>query len=299
MLSALVKALRPPLETADYAAKQAYRKAYRDAGWRLLVPIEGGEIAVPGAPKIGFLAELYPELERFWLPLPEVRSLSWAWSQYVDGVKLAVLGHSLHPYYGTYLPKRTLHLELFATWLSRWSGARDRAVDVGTGSGVLALMLAKRGFAEVTATDVNPNACESVRRDLARRSPPPPVTVIQTDLLTDVSGPVDLIVFNPPWTQGPVENLLDRALHFDDDVFERFFDQAAARLVSGGRVVLVFSNVIRLVQPDVPHPVDVELSRGRFTKVDVLTRRVKPPRDSPRPARRTRERVEVWELVRA
>jgi SAM-dependent methyltransferase len=296
VLRALVGALRPPLDTADHSAKQAYREAYRASAWRLLAPVERGRIALADAPEIGFLSELYGDLDRFWLPYPELRSLAYAWSQYAPGVPMTVLGHSLHPFYGTYLPQRTLHLELFATWLSRWAGAKDRAVDVGTGSGVLALMLARAGFAHVLATDINPNACESVRREVARRPEPPPVEVHQGDLLTGVP-PADLIVFNPPWTFGRVDNLLDRALHYDDDLFERFFDQAHAGLRTGGRVVLVFSNVIRLVQPDVPHPVEAELERGRFRKVDVLSRRVKPQRGQPKPARRTRERVEVWELA--
>ena len=280
ILQFLVRELRPPAESADHAAKQAYREAYRDHAWRLLVPVEGGRVALPGAPEIGFLSELYPELERFWLPLAEVRDLSHAWHRYSQGVEMPVLGHRLHPFYGTYLPKRTAHLELFATWLSAWSGARERAIDVGTGSGVLALMLARAGFSEVVATDLNPNACESVRRELGRR--PAGVRVLEGDL----------IVFNPPWTRGPVENLLDRALSYDDDLFERFFDQAHARLREGGRVVLVFSNVPRLVQPDEPHPFDEELSRGRFSLVAKQTRRVRP-----RPGERTREKVEVWELA--
>lgn len=297
ILDALVRDLRPPADSAGYAEKQRYREAYREHAWRLLVPIEGGRVARPGAPEIGFLAELYPDHPRFWLPVPEVQDLSHAWHLFEHGVPMSVLGHRLHPFYGTYLPKRTEHLELFATWLAGWKGARTRAVDVGTGSGVLALQLARAGFAEVVATDVNPNACESVRRELARRPEPPPIAVQQADLLGEATGPFDLIVFNPPWVEGAVDNLLDRALCYEEGLFERFFDQAHARLAPGGRVVLVFSNILRLVKPDAPHPIEAELARGRFHQVQRLQRRVKPPRPQDGPARRTRERVEVWELA--
>lgn len=298
ILEALVAKLRPPRDTSDHLAKQRYRDRYRTVAWRLLVPVVGGRLGIPGGPPNGYLGELYRDLDRFWLPLPEVRDLANAWHRYDEGVPMAVLGHPLHPFYGTYLPKRTLHLELFGTWLSSWSGGLGHAVDVGTGSGVLALMLARKGFGRVTATDRNANACESVRRELARLPVPPPVLVRQTDLLTGVEGPVDLIVFNPPWTQGPVDNLLDMALHYDDDLFERFFDQADAVLAPEGRIVLVFSNLLRLVQPDVPHPVDLELERGRFRLDERLTRRVKPEPGTAT-ARRTKERVEVWSLARA
>ena len=158
-------------------------------------------------------------------------------------------------------------------------------------------MLAKAGFTDVWATDSNPNACESARRELTRQASPVPVTVCETDLLTDVPAGAALSGFNPPWPLGPVDNLLDRALNSQGDLFERFFDQALARLAPGGRVVIVFSNVIRLVQPDVPHPIDAELARGRFRLVDMMKRRVKPPPGATGPARRTKERVEVWELA--
>lgn len=296
VIEALVAALRP--STADQAAKQAYREAYRQHAWRLLAPVEQGRVALTGAPEIGFLGELYPELDAFWLPFPEVRDLAKAWRRYDEGVPMPVLGHRMHPFYGAYLPTRTTHLELFATWLSGWTGARDTAIDVGTGSGVLALMLARAGFGQVLATDVNPNACESVRREIARRPEPPPIEARLADLLGGGAEPADLIVFNPPWILGPVDNLLDRALHCDADLFRRFFDQAHARLSPGGRVVLVFSNMIRLVQPEASHPIDTELARGRFELVNTMVRRIKSAPGQARPARPTAERVEVWELAR-
>ena len=87
--------------------------------------------------------------------------------------------------------------------------------------------------------------------------------------------------------KGDVGRTLDLAMYFQDG----FFDQALQRLAPGGRVVFVFSNIIALSQPDVPHPIQTELDRGRFTLVEKLTRKVKPLR------RRTREKVEVWELA--
>ena len=59
---------------------------------------------------------------------------------------------------------------------------------------------------------------------------------------------------------------------------------------------MVFSNIITLVQPDVPHPIQAELERGRFQLVKKLQRKVKPPPEPDGSRRRTREKVEVWEL---
>ena len=209
------------------------------------------------------------------------------------------MGHKLHPFYGTYAPTRVSHLELFGTWLSQYEGPRVRALDVGTGSGVLALMLARAGFGDIVATDSNPNAIESVSRELRRMTVKPPIELIHGDLLGPGNSEEELVVFNPPWIQGSVTSQLDSALYFEPSLFERFFDQAVARLAKEGRIALVFSNVMSLLQPDVPHPIEAELARGRLQLVSKRGRKVKPTPDKSGRRRRTKERVEVWELAHA
>jgi hypothetical protein len=134
---------------------------------------------------------------------------------------------------------------------------------------------------------------------MGRMSSPPRIDLSHGDLLGEDSSRRDLIVFNPPWIQGEIDDLLDRALHFDDGLFERFFDQAIERLSTDGRIVLLFSNMLELLQPDVPHPILAELERGRLKLVQKLHRKVKPTPDARGRRRRTREKVEVWELERA
>jgi len=299
ILDGLRALLQPPGDDAAFALRQAFRRRYQDAARLLLAPVSDHRLALEGVPTIGFLKLLYPELSSFGLPYLDVEDLANAWRRYEQGVPMAVLGHPLHPFYGAYVPTRTTHLELFGTWISQYAGARERAVDVGTGCGVLALMLAKAGFARVLATDDSPNAIESVRRELGRLPSPTPVDLLHCDLLTQASGPVDLIVFNPPWTMGQTDGLLDHALNFEQGLFERFFEQAVARLSPTGRVVLLFSNIMQLVQPDLPHPILTELERGRFTLVQKLNRKVKPTPGPDGRTRRTKEKVEVWELALA
>ena len=282
ILAQLAKRLPHPGGDASFQARSNYERRIRRYGRQVLVPIEGHRVALAGARPIGFLADLYGELDRFWLPLPDVQELHSAWGRYERGVRLTVLGHAVHPFFGTYAPTRTEHLELFAQWLHSYDGPRDQAIDVGTGCGVLAYLLAKAGF-DVIAADVSANAVESVRRELERT--PAAIRTWETDLLDDLPG-ADLVVFNPPWIPGEVHDHLDAALNFEPGLFERFFDQAAARR---DRVVLVFSTAGTLLRPDVPLPIESELERGRFELKQKLQRRVK--------ARRTRERVEIWDLV--
>ena len=291
ILAALRMQLDDPGEDAGYVAKRTFREAFTDASKRLLAPVVGRKVALPDAPRPGFLAELYPDHADFALPVEDARVLSSAWDWYDQGVHFPVLGHRVHPFFGTYIPARMEHLELFGTWLAKHQGARNRAIDVGTGSGVLALQMAKAGFRHVLATDINPNAIESVTRQLRRRPVAAAVELQHADLLGADRGPIDLIVSNPPWMKGEVGRTLDLAMYFQDGFFERFFAQALQRLAPGGRIVFVWSNIIELSQPDVPHPIQAELDRGRFRLVEKLTRRVKPLR------RRTREKVEIWELA--
>lgn len=291
ILAALRVKLEDPGEDAEYVAKRAFREAFQSASKRLLAPVVGRKVALLDAPRAGFLAELYPDHADFALPVEDAKVLSSAWDWYEQGVHFPVLGYRVHPFYGTYIPARMEHLELFGTWLAKYKGARNRAIDVGTGTGVLALQMAKAGFQQVLATDINPNAIESLARQLRRLPTAPAIELQHADLLGAERGPLDLIVSNPPWMKGEVGRTLDLAMYFQDGFFERFYDQALERLAPGGRVVFVFSNIIELSQPDVPHPIQTELDRGRFTLVEKLTRRVKPLR------RRTREKVEIWELA--
>ncbi len=251
-----------------------------------------------GAPAISLLGELYPKLTAFGLPLVDLEDLANAARRYDEGVHMAVLGRRIHPFYGTYAPTRTTHLELFATWLAGYDGPRRSAVDVGTGCGVLAFMLARAGAEHILATDTNPNAVESVRRELARLDEPLPITPRRADLMGKGRAPADLVVFNPPWTQGDGRRPLDRALTFDGALFPRFFSQAHDRVTPDGRVVLLFSTIMQLLQPELPHPIDEELASGRFELVQKLQRKVKPTTGPDGRRRRTKERVEVWELRR-
>jgi release factor glutamine methyltransferase len=73
-----------------------------------------------------------------------------------------------------------------------------RVVDVGTGSGAIALALKhERPDAHVTATDISRAALTLARENADRNSLE--VELVETDLLAGVAGPFDLVVSNPPY----------------------------------------------------------------------------------------------------
>lgn len=77
-----------------------------------------------------------------------------------------------------------------------------RAIDIGCGAGPGAILLARREpMAEVTAVDINPRALQLTRVNSALAGVA--VTATASDLLTEVAGPFDLIVSNPPYLVDP------------------------------------------------------------------------------------------------
>ena len=75
-----------------------------------------------------------------------------------------------------------------------------RVIDVGTGSGCLAVTVAcELPGVEVTATDLSEAALVVARRNAARHGASDRVSFIHTDLLHDVTGVADVILSNPPY----------------------------------------------------------------------------------------------------
>ena len=76
--------------------------------------------------------------------------------------------------------------------------AGERVLDMGTGSGVNAILAATRG-ADVVAVDLNPHAVEAARANAERNGVPDRIAISQSDLFENVEGRFDLVVFDPPF----------------------------------------------------------------------------------------------------
>lgn len=132
-----------------------------------------------------------------------------------------------------------------------------RIVDVGTGSGCIALALAKElPSAEIHATDISGAALEIARANAARHQLENRVQFRQADLLEGLGGDFDLIVSNPPYVgeseedtvQLEVRKFEPRTAVFagsaGTEVIERLIPQARAALHPGGWLVVEISGTI-------------------------------------------------------
>lgn len=77
------------------------------------------------------------------------------------------------------------------------SGKRARVLELCTGSGALAIVIAKETGAEVAATDVSADALEVARANALKHGAE--ITFLEGDLFAEAEGVFDLIVVNPPY----------------------------------------------------------------------------------------------------
>jgi ribosomal protein L11 methyltransferase len=74
--------------------------------------------------------------------------------------------------------------------------ARTRAIDVGTGSGILAIAAAKLGAAAVVAVDNDPEALRNARDNIARNGYPRTIGVLEADLGSLSLEPANIVTAN-------------------------------------------------------------------------------------------------------
>jgi release factor glutamine methyltransferase len=116
----------------------------------------------------------------------------------------------------------------------------DRVLDLGTGSGVNAILAASRG-ATVVAVDTNPHAIEAARRNAAANGVADRVEVRRSDVFGNVDGRFDLIVFDPPFRWFAPRDVFETAMADENyRALTTFFRQARTHLTERGRLLVLF-----------------------------------------------------------
>jgi release factor glutamine methyltransferase len=118
----------------------------------------------------------------------------------------------------------------------------DRVLDMGTGSGVNAILAASEST-EVVAVDVNPIAVECAQQNAASNGVASRITFRESDLFDRVDGGFDLIIFDPPFRWFVPHDVLEAAITDEDyRTLTRFMQDVAHRLRDGGRILLFFGS---------------------------------------------------------
>ncbi|ASK28062.1 methyltransferase [Neisseria chenwenguii] len=202
----------------------------------------GFTLDIPRAPDVkAALADVYgkPNDAPFLLPLNQLLGFIGAHEWHKKGVEIPALGGRIHVPFGVFSPLRGEYLDLIAAALA---GSKfQTAFDIGTGSGIIAALLAKHGVPKITATDTNPRAVACACANFCRLDLDN-IVIEKTDLFP--AGCADLIVCNPPWLPAKPSSAVEAALYDPESrMLEGFLNGAAAHLNDGGEVWLVMSDL--------------------------------------------------------
>jgi len=155
------------------------------------------------------------------------------------GVEIPALKGRIHPHYGVFSPVRGEYLDLV-----QQAPLPDKALafDIGTGTGVIAAVLARRGVARIVATDQDPRALACARDNLGRLGLASQVDIVQADLFPEGRAP--LVVCNPPWVPARPSSPIEHAVYDPDSRMLRgFLNGLADHLTPGGEGWLILSDL--------------------------------------------------------
>lgn len=118
------------------------------------------------------------------------------------------------------------------------------ALDMGCGSGYLALSLKRSGVPEVWASDIHSPAVECTNKNADQNQWLGPVHVVQSDLFENIPATVmfDLVIFNQPFGPGQGDTVCGCGPDGGYEITRRFLLQAADRLNPGGVTIMAFSD---------------------------------------------------------
>lgn len=171
--------------------------------------------------------------------LQEVLGAIGAYEWRKNGLFVDALDAKIYPHYGTFAPIRSEYLDLVA---QAPLPSMELAFDIGTGTGVLAAILAQRGVKKVIATDSEPRAIACAQENLALLGLDGAVEPTLTDMFPAGRAPV--IVCNPPWLPGTPHTLLDNAVYDPKSrMLRAFLSGLPAHLDDDGEGWLIISDL--------------------------------------------------------
>ncbi len=278
----------------------------RQAGMLLIEIKPGYVIDLPRAPDAkmayGALNMAYGERlkdKHFAVPLTELTGVLSAHEWHRKGLPVKALEQTIYPRWGVFAPTRHEYLDLVMQ--AQLPTTCKRAVDVGTGTGVLAMMLAKRGVVEVVATDNNPAALACAQDNIARAGLQPYIQVVNADLMPD--GQFDLLVCNPPWLPGAASGPLEAAIYDPQHQMLRgFLCQASTHLTARGQAWLILSDLAEHLQLRSRDDLLTWIKEAGLTVANRLdtrpTHRKLHDTEDPMAPERRAEITSLWQLAR-
>lgn len=226
--------------------RQARAQRARTLGM-LLIPLDGDYLIPLGrAPDMrDAMTEAFgpPDDELSVVSLRELLGIVGAHEWRRKGIDLPAAGGRIHPHYGVFAPIRSEYVDLVATApLPACLESTSIAFDIGTGTGVLAAVLARRGIERVVATDVDPRALACARENLEALGLTRIVDLVKENLFPE--GRAALVVCNPPWLPARPSSPLEHGIYDPESrMLHGFLRGLHAHLAPGGEGWLILSDL--------------------------------------------------------
>ncbi len=249
----------------DYKSFRNNRDNLKRWCTNIFIPVKNHKVALEKAPAQPWLKEFYSDSDAFMMRLSDFLGLNGAYQWYKKGIQYPVINHPVHPFYGVYFPTRFEHLSLFDRWLVEQKHI-ENAIDIGTGCGVLALIMSKYNIRHIKATDINYNAVFSTSMEVSRRGLSRQIEV-QVSHFTGNSQEQKyaLIVFNPPWIPALTDSYIDKAVYYEPGFFENFFTHIYNKMHKDSLLVILFSDFAHVAGISDVNPIIQELeNNNRF-----------------------------------
>ena len=218
------------------------------------------------------------------------------------GVEVPALADRIHPHYGVFAPVRGEYVGLVAdTPLpSLAQGKKSLAFDIGTGTGVLAAVLARRGIERIVATDMDPRALTCARDNIRRLKLSAQVQVVEANLFPE--GRAQLVVCNPPWIPARPSSSMEGAIYDPESrMLHGFLAGLAAHLEPGGEGWLIISDIAEHLGLRSRDELIAAIEQGGLTVIEKRDVRPVHPRASdatdPLHAARAAEVTSLWRLA--
>lgn len=238
--------------------------------------------------------------EPYVASLRELLGLIGAHEWRKKGVEIPALQGRIHAHYGVFSPVRGEYVDLVAK--APLPARTDLAFDIGTGTGVLAAVLARRIQGQVVATDQDPRALACAAANLQRLQLHARVNLLDADLYPE--GQADLVVCNPPWLPAKPSSPIEYAVYDPDSRMLRgFLAGLAAHLTPQGEGWLIMSDLAEHLGLRAPGELAGWIAQAGLTVAGRLDTRPRHPKasDPTDPLHRARaaEVTSLWRLKRA
>lgn len=157
-------------------------------------------------------------------------------------IKLSNDDIHIHPHYGVFSPIRGEYIQLVSSAPLPLALEEDSlAFDIGTGTGILSIVLAKRGVKKIIASDLDPRALTCARENIERLGLDSQVELTEINLFPQ--GKAALIVCNPPWLPARPSSSLEGAIYDpDSQMLKGFLQSLALHLSRDGEGWLILSD---------------------------------------------------------